>query len=118
MTPQPKSAAIPSDWASRRGAAAGVEGIVARIRLTVADSPIGVLKVENGTVEIVPNGEAAAALTADTLPTLVGLLGGEVQCVVARLQGRIIPEGDIQQVIRVFFGLQGGSPWSGLVSRK
>ncbi|CAN7171595.1 SCP2 sterol-binding domain-containing protein [Phenylobacterium sp. LjRoot219] len=109
--------AIPADWASRRGAADGVAGLSARIRLGVDGATVGVLKVDDGGVEIVPDGEAAATVTTDTLQTLVGLLGGDVQPIVARLQGRVLPEGDIGLVIRVFFGLQAGSPWSGLAPK-
>jgi hypothetical protein len=111
------STGIPADWASRRGPAAGVADLRARIRLAAAGSTVGVLKVEDGGVEIVPDSDAVATVTADTLETLVGLLGGEVQPVVARLQGRVLPEGDVGLVIRVFFGLRAGSPWSGLVAR-
>jgi hypothetical protein len=106
--------AVPADWASRRGAAAGVGGLNARIRLGVGGATVGVLKIADGDAEIVPDGEAAATVTTDTLTTLVGLLGGDMQPIVARLQGRVLPEGDIGLVIRVFFGLQAGSPWSGL----
>jgi len=109
---------VAPDWPSRRGHAAGVEGLSGQIRLNIGDTIIGCLKVSpDGTVEIVPDGEAQAFLIADTPQTLVGLLGGEKHPIVARLQGRISTEGDVSLVIRTFFGLQAGSPWSGLVAR-
>jgi hypothetical protein len=109
---------VPPDWLSRSGKAAGVEGLSGRIRLHVADTVVGRLKVDpNGAVEILPDGEAAASLIADTPQTLVGLLGGEKHPIVARLQGHVSTSGDIGFVIRTFLGLQAGSPWSGLVPR-
>jgi hypothetical protein len=109
--------AIPSDWISRSGPASGIPDLTARIRLRVADADIGVLKVAHGAAEISPDGDADATLGADTLQTLVGLLGGEVRPIVARLQNRVRVEGDVAQTVCVFLGLQAGSPWSGLVSR-
>jgi hypothetical protein len=109
--------AIPSDWISRRGPANGVTELTARLRLRVADEEVGVLKVAGGAAEIGPDGEADATLDVDTLQTLVGLLGGEVHPIVARLQNRVRVEGDVAEAVRVFLGLQAGSPWSGLVSR-
>ena len=110
--------AIPQDWNSRRGPASGLEGLEARIRLRVADADVGVLKVANGAAEIGPDGEADAAVNTDTLQTLVGLLGGEDHPIVVRLQNRVHVEGDAAKTLRVFLGLQAGSPWSGLVPRR
>ena len=120
MQTNPKSATddLAQDWPSRRGQSIGVEGLSGRIRLNVGDTIIGCLKVApDGSVEILPDGEAEASLIADTPQTLVGLLGGEKHPVVARLQGRILNDGDVGFVIRTFLGLQAGSPWSGLVPR-
>jgi hypothetical protein len=111
------AAAIPSDWTSRRGPGVGLKGLSGRIRLRAADTDVGVLKVADGAAEIGPDGEADATVITDSLPTLVGMLGGEVQPIVARLQDRVFVEGDIALVVRVFFGLRAGSPWSGLLPR-
>jgi hypothetical protein len=109
---------LAQDWPTRRGQTSGVEGLSGHIRLNVGSNIIGRLKVEpNGSVEILPDGEAEASLIADTPQTLVGLLGGEKHPVVARLQGHILTDGDVGFVIRTFLGLQAGSPWSGLVPR-
>jgi len=113
--PNPEGAvAVPSDWASRRGPGIGLSGLAGRIRLQVAGTDAGVLKVANSEAEIGPDGEADATLNADTLPTLVALLAGEVHPVVARLQNRVSTNGDIALVVQVFLGLQADSPWSGL----
>jgi hypothetical protein len=92
--------------------------LAGRIRLQVAGTDAGVLRVANGEAEIGPDGEAAGSVSADTLQTLVGLLGGEVHPIVARLQNRVQVDGDVPLILRVFLGLQAGSPWSGLVPRK
>jgi hypothetical protein len=119
MQQTPKSATdLAQDWPSRHGQAIGIEGLSGRIRLNIGDTTIGRLTVApNGSVEIQPDGEAEASVTADTPQTLVGLLGGERHPVVARLQGRISIGGDVGLFIRAFLGLQAGSPWSGLVPK-
>jgi putative sterol carrier protein len=95
----------------KRGRAEGLDGLSGRLRLQVAGAPVGVLKVEDGEVEIEPDGEASTLLKADSEPTLVSLLSGELQVIVAALQGRARVEGDIGLVIRIFFGLRAASPW-------
>ena len=95
----------------KRGRAEGLEGFSGRLGLRVAGAPVGVLKVEDGEVEIEPDGEAATLLTADSEPTLVCLLSGELQMIVAALQGRARVQGDIGVAIRIFFGLRAASPW-------
>lgn len=111
------TAAIPPDWTTRRGPANGLWDLNARVRLRAAGADVGVLKVAAGAAEIGPDGEADATLDADTLQTLVGLLGGEVHPIVARLQNRVRVEGDVARTVCVFLGLQAGSPWSGLAPR-
>lgn len=78
---------------------------------------IGVLDVTDGEVAIRPDGVSQATIQADALETLVGLLGGDVHPIVARLQNRVQVEGDAGLVIRVFLGLRAESPWSGLARR-
>jgi hypothetical protein len=109
---------IPSDWSSRSGPAIGAAGLTAGIRLLIGEEPVGVLKIADGAAAIVPDGAADAAVSVDRLETLVGLLGGEVHPVVARLQNRVRVDGDVAQAVRVFLGLQAGSPWTGLVPRR
>jgi hypothetical protein len=108
---------LPPDWISRRGPGSGLLELKARIRLRAAGADVGVLKVGDGAAEIGPDGQADATLDADTPQTLVGLLGGEVHPIVARLQNRVRVEGDIAQTVCVFLGLRAGSPWSGIVPR-
>ena len=104
-------------WTSRHGRAEGLQGLTGRLQLQVAGAPAGVLKVEDGEVEITPDGDFAAWMAADSQPTLIGLLGGELHPIIAHLQGKAWAGGDIAFVLKVFFGLQAGSPWTGLAAR-
>ena len=105
------------DWTTRRGSGTGLSGLAGRIRLQVAGADAGVLKIANSEAEIGPDGGADATLNADTMPTLLGLLSGELHPFVARLQNRVSVEGDLGLIVRVFLGLQADSPWSDLRSR-
>jgi putative sterol carrier protein len=114
------SASAPFDsvlWKSKRGEAAGLEDISGQLRLQIAGAPAGVLKVEHGAVEIAPDGDAPALLAVDTPQTLLAVLGGESHPFVAYLQGHLRIEGDRALALRIAFGLQAGSPWSGLTPR-
>lgn len=105
----------PTKWASMRGHAPGLEDIVGRLRLQVAGVDAGVLKVESGAVEILPEGDASALMAVDSQATLLSVLGGDTHPFVAFLQGRLRLEGDRALALRIGFGLQAGSPWSGLI---
>lgn len=109
--------ALPADWTSRSGPATGVSGLFGGVRLRYGETLVGVLKVADGRVAIGPEGNADVTLTTDTVETLVGLLGGEVHPIVARLQNRVAVDGDTAFAIRVFLGLRAGSPWRGLTPR-
>jgi hypothetical protein len=113
------AADVPADWMSRRGPAPGLGRLAGPVGLRVANTHIGTLKVGGASAEIAADGqlEGHAALNADSLTTLVALLGGELHPIVARLQNRVSVDGDAAFIIRVLLGLRAGSPWSGLVSR-
>ena len=83
----------------------------------IGDTPVGVLKVERGTVEILPDGDAAAVVRAIDQASLMQLLGGKLHPVVARLQQRAIAEGDVGLALRILLGLRAGSPWSSGAAR-
>jgi hypothetical protein len=110
-------AALPADWASRSGPAPGTEGLSGAIRLRYGETVVGVLKIADGQVALGPDDGADVTLTANTAETLVGLLGGEVHPIVARLQNRVAVDGDTAFAIRVLLGLREGSPWRGLTPR-
>jgi hypothetical protein len=101
-----------AEWANKSGPAPGAAHIEGRVRLVIGDAPVGVLKVERGTVEILPDGDAPAVLLATDRGTLMELLGGDLHPVVARLQHRAVAEGDNGLALRILLGLRAGSPWS------
>ena len=101
-------------WASMRGHAPGLADIAGRLRLQVAGVDAGVLKVEGGAVEILPEGDASALMAVDSQATLLSVLGGDTHPFVAFLQGKLRLEGDRALALRIGFGLRAGSPWSGL----
>jgi hypothetical protein len=117
--PSTNAADVPADWMARRGPAPGLGTLAGRIGLRVANAHIAALTVGDAMAEISPGGEpvGGASVNADSLATLVALLGGELHPIVARLQNRISVDGDAAFIIRVCLGLRAGSPWSGLVSR-
>lgn len=105
--------------ASVRGNAPGLKDVSGKLRLQVADAPAGVLQVEaDGTIGITNDGDAATLVTFDTEDTLAALLRGELSPIVARLQDRVRVEGDAGLALRVFLGLQAGSPWNALTQRR
>ena len=105
------------DWTIRSGPAPGVEGLVGKLRLMIAEEPVGLLTVERGAVEILPDSDGSAVLRAEDQATLIQLLGGELHPMVASLQQCVVIEGDSQLALRILLALQAGSPWSGLVPR-
>jgi hypothetical protein len=103
---------------SVRGAAPGLKGVSGKLRLLVAEAPVGVLQVEpSGAVAIAADGSTPTAIAVDTQQTLLALLRGELNPIVAALQDRLQVDGDIALALRVFMGLQGGSPWSAATRR-
>ena len=106
-----------TDWTIRSGPAPGVEGLVGRLRLMIADEPVGMLTVERGVVEILPDSDATCVLRAKDQATLIQLLGGDLHPMVARLQQCAVIEGDSRLALRILLALQAGSPWSGLAPR-
>ncbi len=116
-TASPPATTIPIDWTEHHGPGEGLKGLSGSVRLMADGLQVGILNVADGAAKISPDGAADATLHADTLTTLIGLLGGEVQPVVARLQNRLRVDGDVGLVIRIFFGLRAGSPWSGILAR-
>lgn len=106
-------------FSSIRGEAPGLKGLAGRIGLQVAGAPVGVLLIEkSGEVGIVPPDAATTQLLTDSEETLENLLSGEMNPIVAYLQGLLRVQGeDSVLVLRVLLGLQAGSPWRNPVSR-
>jgi hypothetical protein len=101
-------------WTTLEGQAPGVSDLAGDMRLEVEQRLVGILHVENGAVSIQPDGDATALLSVDSLPVLLGALGGDIHPFVAFLQGHLQIEGDRALALRILLGLRAGSPWSGL----
>ena len=94
------------------GHAPGHEGITGRLRIEVGGKLFGVLAVNDGDVDFVlGDGEAGTVAYVRTREDLVHFLRGELNPVVAVLQGRISVEGDQELASRIILGLQSGSPF-------
>jgi hypothetical protein len=98
-----------------RGQAPGLAGVKGRMLVTVAGAPLGVLQVDDGQVEFVPGGGTAEATVAfEDRADVVRLLQGELNPVVAALQGRMSAGGDVALATRVILGLRPGFSGQGL----
>lgn len=101
------------------GLVPGLEGVTGRLRIEVGaneanTSLLGVLSVNDGDVEfIVGDGEAGTLVRVATQDDLEAFLVGELNPVVATLQGRLAIEGDLELASRVILALQSGSPFHG-----
>jgi SCP-2 sterol transfer family len=94
--PQPQS--VPS-----------LAGLSARLRVDVAGQPSRMLEIHDGTFSSRPAAgaeDADAVLKCDSEETVAAFRRGELNPVVAMLQGRMHPEGDSALAIRVILGLQ------------
>jgi hypothetical protein len=109
LTKAPPGAA---DWSSKRGDAPGLHGIEGALRLMIQGAPQGLLKVSDGYVEIDADGDADVTVSFDTQQTMLEILAGSLHPIVARLQGRVLSDGDAQLALKVMLRLRAGSPWS------
>jgi hypothetical protein len=84
-------------------------GLSGRLRLDVAGQPAQVLQIHDGTVSVRPAAgaeQADAVATVDNEDTLAAFNRGELNPVVAALQGRLSIAGDRAFAIKVILGLQ------------
>lgn len=101
------------------GLAPGLQGVTGRLRIEVCGKLLGCLAVVDGDVEFVPgDGEAGTVVDVASHEDLQSLLLGELNPVVATLQGRLAVEGDIELASRIVLGLQSGSPFHGDLFQK
>jgi hypothetical protein len=102
-----------------RGHAPGLEGITGRLRIELGGKLFGVLAVNDGEVDFVlGDGEAGTVVYVRSRADLVDFLQGELNPVVALLQGRLSVEGDQELASRIILGLQEGSPFHGELAEK
>jgi hypothetical protein len=84
-------------------------GLSARLRVDVAGQPARMLEIHDGTFSSRPAAgaeDADAVLKCDSEETVASFRRGELNPVVAMLQGRMHPETDNALAIRVILGLQ------------
>jgi len=84
-------------------------GLSARLRVDVGGQPARVLEIYDGTLSSRPAAgaeDADAILQCDSEETVAAFRRGELNPIVAMLQGRMHPEGDAALAIRVIQGLQ------------
>jgi hypothetical protein len=94
----PQSLSVPS-----------LAGLSARLRVDVAGQPSRMLEIHDGSFSSRPAAgaeDADAVLKCDSEETMAAFRRGELNPVVAMLQGRMQPEGDNALAIRVILGLQ------------
>jgi putative sterol carrier protein len=84
-------------------------GLSARLRVDVGGQPARMLEIHDGTFSSRPAAgaeDADAVLQCDSEETVAAFRRGELNPIVAMLQGRMHPEGDAALAIRVIQGLQ------------
>jgi hypothetical protein len=84
-------------------------GVSARLRVDVGGQPARLLELRNGTFSSRPAAgaeDADGVLQCDSEETVATFARGELNPIVAMLQGRMHPKGDVALAIRVIQGLQ------------
>ena len=95
------------------GWVAGLAGLSGRIGIQVGGKTAGVLQVEDGRAELVPEGAPVqASIICKDEEVMKKLLSGEGNAVVAALQGRASLEGDAIFALKVIRALRVGSPFT------
>jgi putative sterol carrier protein len=81
-------------------------GLSGRLRVRAGGRMVGVLRVDAGEVEMAPDdGTADATLLCASEADLDQILRGELNVVVAALQGRLAMEGDLQLAVKMVLSL-------------
>jgi hypothetical protein len=84
-------------------------GLSARLRVDIGGQPARMLEIHDGTFSSRPVAsaeDADAVLQCDSEETVAAFRRGELNPIVAMLQGRMHPRGDAALAIRVIQGLQ------------
>jgi putative sterol carrier protein len=95
------------------GVAPGLAGVHGRLRIEVAEKPVGTLVVEGTHVELTNDtSEADATIVCATDDDFRRLLKGELNPFIASMRGWALLKGDRHFGTRVILGLQAGSPFA------
>lgn len=77
------------------------------LRVDVGDVCLGIIRVDDGKVSLLPGtGESEAVVTTAEESSLRRLLHGEMNAIVATIQGNIDLEGDVALAARILYALQ------------
>lgn len=103
----PRAAAAPLEIS----ALADVSGTV---RLQVGEEEAGAITVQHGSVTLTGQSPeyAAACLTVASMDDFIGIVRGDLNAVVAAIQGRLVFSGDIELGMRVVLALNAAQPVS------
>ena len=86
-----------------------LEGISGTARFVTGQDPYITLKIHEGDVDMVPNDVPVdVTFRCQTKEDAQRLLRGEINPVVATLQGRLEFEGDLGLAVKVLYGFHGG----------
>jgi hypothetical protein len=82
------------------------------VRLLVGDERVGAIAVQHGSVTLTGQSPeyAAACLTMSSMDDFLGIVRGELNAVVAAIQGRLVFSGDIELGVRVVLALNAATP--------
>jgi hypothetical protein len=84
-----------------------LEHVRGSVRVDVGTEALGILRVEDGHVTLLPSaGHAEAVITTAGENDLQRLLHGEMNAIVATIQGNIDLEGDVALAARILYALQ------------
>ena len=87
-------------------------GLSGSMRVDVKGTPAGVIDVQNGTVSVNdPAGEATAVASVEDGADFLRILRGELNPVVAAIQGRLALEGDYEFAVQVILALHAAKPF-------
>ena len=86
---------------------ASLQDLSGRVRIEVAGEPVATVEVDHGDVRLMPLVETFDAVfsTCDRAD-LQRVVAGELNPVVASIQGRVAMQGNVELVVRVFLGLR------------
>lgn len=100
-----------------RGAAAPIAipalaDVSGTVRLLVGQDGAGAISVQHGSVWMTGQSPeyAAACLTVASMDDFLQIVRGELNAVVAAIQGRLVFSGDIELGVRVVLALNAGTP--------
>jgi hypothetical protein len=95
------------------GVAPGLAGVHGRLRIEVAEKPVGTLVVEGTHIELVNDtSEGDATIVCATDDAFRKLLTGELNPFIASMRGWAVLKGDRHFGTRVILGLRAGSPFA------